>query len=604
MVDILLTILCLSGFVYASIHWLKIKPSCAPLFCISSIGVLLFFFSMFNHLKMGTFFLIFSGFVLSVFWVPVYLQKRKEKSLTSFFRVSSIFLILIIISFVLTINMTFTVVDDYVYWGIMGKYLYINNHLPIAGCPLDPRILAYTPGTSLIHYFFYLLTGKYSVHISYFAQNIILISALFVVVNKENINKSIAYIGILVILMTIFFGSVFTKLQVDYLLSIICFSIFWIYYNEKNIYLKLLTLSMPVCFLFLIKEIGFVLGLLIAAIIAFDVLIDNAIGWKKKLKPLVFIILTAAVLFLLKKLWISHVSAMGFVEFHNAINWESIKTTLYIFSDGEIQKGFLIFLKEVIIGPADRLNIPYLFWYIIMAFLWYKSFKLLENKEKSRFVLFSGIVLISFFLYMFLLYCLQIIIFKIGSAYDHTIGFSRYLNIFFSPITFILIIIFSHTIIFTKHEVKRKILFPVIGVVLLVLGISRVEGYLNQEKQDIQIQKISGQIENKINTDINSIGFITGQNDNIPNLQFQYHLLPNKVDLGANKKFINQDELIQYIVKYDYVLLYNPEPLILDWLQPYMGKETSGDGISFLRVWQDKSKKKLLKGFSLERVLP
>jgi len=201
------------------------------------------------------------------------------------------------------------------------------------------------------------------------------------------------------------------------------------------------------------------------------------------------------------------------------------------------------------------------------------------------------------------LYCLQIIIFKVGSTYDHTIGFSRYLNILFSPIVFIVTIVFFNSIIFNTYEVSRKILLSLIVVVLLVLGLSRVEVYLNREKQDIQIQEFSDRIGNKIKNGINSIGIITGENDNIANLQFLYHLLPNKVDLSGRKKFLNQNELMQYITKYDYVLLYNPEPLILDWLEPYIGEKTRAEKISFLRVRQDKSKEKPFKGFSLEMVL-
>ena len=253
MIALFLTLLCFSGFVYAGIRWLRIDPSYAPLFSISSVGVVLFFFSLAGHLQAGAFCLIFSGLLLSLFWLPVCLNRLQKKPLLFLSGASLVFMILTGISFVLTHNMTFTVIDDYVYWGIIGKYLYINNHLPVAGCPLDPRILAYTPGTSLIHYFFNVLAGRYSLHISYFSQNLILISALFVVFDKENIKRSMVYMGFLVILMTVFFGSVFTKLQVDYLLSIICFSIFWIYTREKNMNLKVLTVSMPLCFLFLIK---------------------------------------------------------------------------------------------------------------------------------------------------------------------------------------------------------------------------------------------------------------------------------------------------------------------------------------------------------------
>ncbi len=604
MLDLSLTLICFSGFVYASIHWLKINLSYAPLFSVSFIGVLLFCFSIFNQLQAGTFFLIFSGFGLCLFWVPVFLQKKREKALFALPRELILLIVLVIVSYILTYNMTFTVVDDYVYWGIMGKYLYINNHLPIAGCPLDQRILAYTPGTSLIHYFFYTLTGKYSVHISYFAQNIILASALFVVVNKENIKKSIAYLGILILLLTIFFGSVFTKLQVDYLLSLICFSVFWIYYNERNVHLKLLIVSMPICFLFLIKEIGFMLGLLISAIIVFDLLADKKLDWNEKFKPLGFIILTGAIVLLLKKLWISHISAMGFSEFANAIHLESIRNTLNIFSNEEIKKGFLIFMKEAFIGPADRLNIPYLLWYIIIAFLWIKNLNTIQDKDRSRFFLVSGIILISFLLYAFLLYCLQIIIFKVGSDFDHTMGFSRYLNILFSPIIFMVTITYFYTNIFNIYEIKIKILYPLICVVMLVLGFSRLEVYLNQEKQDVYVKAAADKIETKIENGVKSIGIITGKNDNIANLQFQYHLLPNQVEIDIIREFKNDNHLMQYMTTFDYMLLFHPQTIILDWLRPYIGKDTLDEKISLLRVIKGNSEDNVFEKIPLERILP
>lgn len=603
MVDFFLMLLCFSGFVWASIKGLRIKPANAPLFSISSIGVLLFLCSIFNHLQAGAYFLIVSGCVCSLFWIPLCLEKETENSRAPFFRMLSVFLTLAIVAFVLTHDMAFTVVDDFVYWGIMGKYLFINNHLPIAENPLDPRILAYTPGTSLIHYFFLVLTGKYSVHISYFAQNMMLISAISVVLDKENIKTSIVYMGALIILMTVFFGSIFTKLQVDYLLSMVCFSIFWIYYTETNRNVKLLTISMPICFLFLIKEIGFMLGLMIIAVVLMDIWVNSKIKWKYKLTPILAMLVTGAVLFILKKIWMGHVSAMGFVEFHNAINLESIKTTLHIFSDAQIQKGFLIFVKEGFIGSADRLNSPYLFWYTVIAVLWYGIVKKSLDKDKSRLFVFSGLVLVSFLLYLFLLYCLQVIIFKVGSVYDQTMGFSRYLNILFSPIVFIVVIAFFHTMGLAKKDIARKTVFTVTGIVIMVLGLSRVEVQLKQERQDIKIQEFSDQIGNRIDPQSTSIGFITGRNDNIANLQFLYHLLPNKVDLAINNTFLNQDDVIKYMRNHDYVLLYDPDPLILEWIQPYTEKQTCAGTIQFLKVLQDKSGGNLSKGFSLERVL-
>ncbi|MDA3788224.1 MAG: hypothetical protein PF503_06980, partial [Desulfobacula sp.] len=136
---------------------------------------------------------------------------------------------LISISFLVPLGMKFTVIDDYVYWGIIGKYLYLNHHLPDANTAIIARHLAYTPGASIFQYFFYTLAGKYSQTLSYFAQNILLISALFVVLKKESIKKTLIFLCLLVVLLTLFSGSVFTKLQVDYLLSIYFFAILWIY---------------------------------------------------------------------------------------------------------------------------------------------------------------------------------------------------------------------------------------------------------------------------------------------------------------------------------------------------------------------------------------
>ena len=602
MVDIFLTGFCFFGFIYAANRWLRIDVAFAPIFSASLIGVLLYGFAILNQLQTGTLVLIFSGWLFSISWIMDFLRTNKGNYMGALFPLPAFFIALILISFAVTLKMQFTVVDDYVYWGIMGKYLYINNHLPVAGCPLDTRILAYTPGTSLFHYFFYRLAGHYSVHLSYFAQNMILISALFVVVKKETIKKSIIYMAVLIVLMTVFYGSVFSKLQVDYLLATFCFSIFWIYYTEKNTGLRLLTLSMPICFLFLIKEIGFVLQLFILALIFFDLCADSTIDRKKRLKAMMGLLLTGIAVFLIRTLWTTHVDAMGFKEFHTAINWDSIKTTFHIFSDIKVQKGFLIFIKDVFFGSADRLNLPYLVWYGILFFLGFKLLKGLTGKERSRVVLFCGLVLSFFFVYLFLLYCQQIIIFKIGTSFDHTIGFSRYLNIVFSQIVFISFITFFHTSVFKNRDVKKTTSIWVIGIVLLVIGFSRGEIYLRQEDKDVQIQRVSEQIMDKMDTGIHSVGIVSDSRDDAINLQFLYHLLPNKVDY-RRKTFKTEKALMKHVLNYDYIIVFNPDPPILDWLAPYISGESKADRISLLRVRQDPSQKERTKKISLEKIL-
>ena len=172
MVDIFLTVLCFSGFVYAVSRWLKIHFSYAPIFSASIIGILLFVFGVSNTLAPGTRFLIYTGFILSaVGGIDVWYNRKTIQNYCSV-QLFVVLVSLIVISCLVALGMEFTVIDDYVYWGIIGKYLYLNDHLPDSNTAIIARHLAYTPGTSLFHYFFYTLTGKYNPAISYFAQNV------------------------------------------------------------------------------------------------------------------------------------------------------------------------------------------------------------------------------------------------------------------------------------------------------------------------------------------------------------------------------------------------------------------------------------------------
>ncbi|MCF6248660.1 MAG: hypothetical protein L3J69_15075, partial [Desulfobacula sp.] len=191
MIGLLLSILCFYGYVYASSQILKIPIGQAPFFSISIIGVALFFFAVSNQLETGAFLIFVVGMVCFA-GAGVHFFKQKKKIESGWFRHPAfLFALLLVFSFIITLGMTFTTIDDYVYWGIIGKYLHFYNHLPTPDTTIIARHLGYTPGTSLIHYFFYQIMNDYRPAISYFAQNIILLSALFVVIKEEKIKHNI-----------------------------------------------------------------------------------------------------------------------------------------------------------------------------------------------------------------------------------------------------------------------------------------------------------------------------------------------------------------------------------------------------------------------------
>ena len=158
MFDIFLMLACLAGYVFAAIRWLRIKPSHAPFFAVSCAGVVLYLLAISDLLQTGTSVMILSGVVLCMAGCVYFFQTRHDRDYSFLLKGAGFFLVLTLAGFILTIGMNFTVVDDYVYWGSLGKYLFLTNHLPGPDCPLDPRTLGYTPGTGLIHYFFYQYT--------------------------------------------------------------------------------------------------------------------------------------------------------------------------------------------------------------------------------------------------------------------------------------------------------------------------------------------------------------------------------------------------------------------------------------------------------------
>lgn len=579
------------GFVYGSIRWLKIQPAYAPLFTISFIGIMLFIFGVSDMLQSGTQTLLILGGVLSVSGVFDY-WKNKAYAIPKWMILGLAAMILG--SFILTLGMKFTVDDDYVFWGILGKYLSYFHHLPNADTTIIKRHLAYPPGTSLMHYLVFQINGKYSPAMSYFSQNLFLISALFVVFSKKTFQNGFVLLCLLIVLMTVFAGSVFTKLQVDYLLSIYYLAVLWIILKEKPSIQILLTIITPVCFLFLIKQIGFLMGLVLLIVFLVELIFNTDFHKKEKLKTAAVFCLFVGVFFSLKQVWGAHCTSMGFDQFNSSMNMDSILGSLHIFSNESVQKGFFLYLREVLIGESDRLNLPYICWYLALSFFSFKSFAQYRDEDKKKRFRIATALLTALFVYLVMLYFLQIIVFKVGAEFDHTIGFSRYMNIFFAPMVWLASLLYVEQILDRRRSIPVKVLVSFGVVVTLILGISRIETTLRREKHYQAAQVLSGNIlKHTTPGPANRLGIIPGTKDHNLWIRMLYHLLPAKVNQGRFpagdfKTFSNE------IKSYDYLLFGAPhektcrhgavDPKILDWAGRIAGRAFDGPG--FYRVEQ------------------
>jgi len=412
----------------------------------------------------------------------------------------------------------------------------------------------------------------------------ILISALFVVVKKEFIKKSIIYICLLIIFLTLFSGSVFTKLQVDHLLSIFFFAVLWIYFTEAPSWSKLISLSAPVVFLFLIKEIGLALGVLLLGIIFLDLLFQNELDVKDRFKMIIFVIMTGLLLILLKGLWKVHCDGLGLIGFSSGINFERIMESLDIFTNEHSRKGLLIFLKGLFWGEADRLNLPYTVWYGLIAFLWIKLFKGWKSGNKKRYIVLLTTLSVSFLIYIIMNYFMQVIIFEVGSKHDFLIGLTRYLNVYFSPIVIFSLLIYVKHCCFKKN-ISNKVIYSFVVIVCLILSLSRAETSLRREEHFLEAEKITKKIQMQVEKDkIIKICIVPGKDDNHLWIKFLYYLLPNKVNHGEFPAG-NKDEFLSSLRSYDYVFSTNPESKIKEWTDPYAGQVVEAQ--SFFKINKD-----------------
>jgi len=471
MIGFFLTIVWFFGGVLALNRWLKVEFAFAPLCWISLSGICLFCFALTNTLELGTRFLIGTGIVLFGFSIFDEYNRRLKQKGGFPYHLIVLLIVFISVSYLLNIGMTFTVDDDYVYWGIIGKYLYVFDHLPDADTTIIRRHLAYTPGTSLFHYMIYQLFDKYNPSISYFSQTLFLVSALFVVFSGETFKRNFLLFCLIIVLLTIFSGSVFTKLQVDYLLSVYVFSLLWVIIKNRPSVKTIMVIGPSICFLFLMKEIGFFLGLVVLLVFFVDFVFTKDIERKTWMITFLVFCFYAGLLFVLKQSWTKHCVEQGFLQFNNAMNWESISVALNIFSNTEAQKGFALFASEFLIGESDRLNLPYVIWYLILAGIVLKIE--VKNFYKKRLVRIFSVLIAALLMYLTMLYLFQIIVFEVGTNNDHIIGFARYFNILFSPLVFLLFLLFVEKKLQSYRKISVKVIVTSACFVFLIVGIEK-----------------------------------------------------------------------------------------------------------------------------------
>jgi hypothetical protein len=422
---------CLLGFVFAAHRYLRLPWSFAPFFCVMLLGVLQYVFAITGVLAVGTWLAIALGWGL---FIVTILQALYRKSLGDYLNTTTLILLsLFIITYLLSSGLFYRGIDEYSFWGPLSKSIFLHDRLPDSDTVIYPRHLSYTPGLALLHYFVYQFYGYFTQSISYFAQSLPTIAALLVITHQRDTSWRIIFIISLAFLVSMFFGSILTKLMVDYLLALCFFSGLWIWFSHEKLSTRLWCVLPVLPGLFLIKEAGLLLASVLALIIAIDLIQQYWRSARRQaLIGLACLGLTLSILLFVKLSWFAYVQAQGFAAFTQGVGSDSLWQAFNIFSV-DTRAGMKLFLSHLLFAHAEKIfTTPYLLWYLLLGLLWLGIFKRLDDvAQRQRYGILLGLLLAGFVIYVFGIYLLQVAVFKVGTEFDSPLALARYLNIYF-----------------------------------------------------------------------------------------------------------------------------------------------------------------------------
>lgn len=386
-------------------------------------ALVMFFSFLFAVPRVASIIILGLGGLFFIFFMAYAVKKRnKIAAISQHARTIGCYLVLCALGVFISYGLKFRSIDDYSFWGTISKYMFIFNELPLNNDYINASYLTYIPGMASFHYLLYTLANQYSQFLGYFAQGMILISAMMVFFDPKNISRSIAYLSIWLILFILSYGTIFARMEVDAYVASYLFAITWLIYRKGSDSARLIFI--PLLFLSIIKEIGLLFAL-------FDIMLLMILE-KSNRKVLIHGIgMTFAVL-AIKTIWKLHVDAYGLHSFAQAASLKSALAAFNPFNE-YYHPVQLLYLKEIVTASFDYLiKLPYLFVYLVIAGLWYwllKKWPIDKSRVNKLMGLFAGCAIV----YLVMLYCLQSLVFDVGHSNEAILGFSRYYNMLFLP---------------------------------------------------------------------------------------------------------------------------------------------------------------------------
>lgn len=504
-------------------------------------AIILYLFGLFKGLEIGVYFILIIS-LISFIYLLFMLIKKKIKIRDIFNLPTFIFLIISFILYILLLNTHYSNWDEFAHWGPNLKAM-LEYDTFWANQEWNGTHIAYPPLIGLFEYLFCKINGGFNEGISYFAINIMILSALMIFIK----DKKITFINVIKIFFLFFiiytlmlsFKFYLTSIYIDFILGVMFFvSLYLGVKDDKNFSDKLL-LIMLLFSLPLIKDAGLVLaGIILLEIFIKEILLKIIIEKKiskntiKKLLPLIILLVVIFSGYLSFKIYCSinniHVDfqhdANNIAGF-NLIDY--LKSITYFKAPSDISKEIVnnfytaLNQKSIIRGVFDT---AILIVSVMLAYLIVLFFKEKNKKTKNIYLTIVLTLCGGFIIYSMFLLCIYLFALPTHEGLELA-SYTRYMSTFI--IAFLLLILLY---IWKEGKLKDLIIF-----FLIILSSINIVDYFDVfTKKEVSIDTNileSGEYINNNLTKKDKVYIIYQNNDGSAFNMLRFLIAPIKTNL-------------------------------------------------------------------------
>ena len=519
----------------------KVKLNYSFLVSTLSFSIILYLFGLFKALDIGVYFILIISLIS--FLYLIFLLIKKKIKIRDIFNLSTfIFLIISFLLYILLLNTHYSNWDEFAHWGPNLKAM-LEYDTFWANQEWNGTHIAYPPLIGLFEYLVCKINGGFNEGISYFAINIMILSALMIFIKDKKINfinvvKTLFLIFIIYTLM-LSFEFYLTSIYIDFILGLMFFITLYLGVKDDKEFSDKLLLVMLLFSLPLIKDAGLVLAGIVLLEIFIKEIFLKVIKEKKiskdtikKLLPLIILLVVIFLGYLSFKIYCNinniHVDFQHDANNISGFNLiDYLKSITYFKAPNDITKEIVgnfytaLNQKSIIGGIFDT---AILIVSVMLIYLFVLFFKDKNKKNKDIYLTIILTLCGGFIIYSMFLLCIYIFALPTHEGLELA-SYTRYMSTFL--IAFLLLILFN---IFKEG----KLLYLIIFFLIILSSVNIVDYFDVFTKKEISIDTSiieSGEYINDNLTKKDKVYIVYQNNDGSAFNMLRFLIAPVKTNL-------------------------------------------------------------------------